>query len=133
VALRVSAPRFPCLLVIDDITICSSVMDVPLLLDHAFDFFAVEPVQRLAEALDNQNGWIEWDVLLGGEMDELMENPGTDPADLIAWSMLQNQQLQTRLSEMENCESTLISFMCWMEDHLVVLEKRLMGPPTRPQ
>nr|GFC26880.1 hypothetical protein [Tanacetum cinerariifolium] len=53
-------------------------MDVPLLLDHAFDFFAVELVLRLAEALDNQNGWIEWDVPLGGEMDEPMENPGFD-------------------------------------------------------
>nr|GEV24846.1 hypothetical protein [Tanacetum cinerariifolium] len=48
-----------------------------------------------------------------------------------AW--LQNQQLQTRLSKMENREGTLISFMCWMEDRLVVLEKRLMGPPTGPQ
>nr|GEU65599.1 putative reverse transcriptase domain-containing protein [Tanacetum cinerariifolium] len=51
-------------------------MDVPLLLDHAFDFFAVEPVPGLAEAPDNQNGWIEWDVPLGGEMDEPMKNPG---------------------------------------------------------
>nr|GEV48689.1 putative reverse transcriptase domain-containing protein [Tanacetum cinerariifolium] len=55
-----------------------SVMDVPLLLDHAFNFFAVEPVPGLAEALDNQNGWIEWDVPLGGEMDEPMENPWFD-------------------------------------------------------
>nr|GFC23085.1 hypothetical protein [Tanacetum cinerariifolium] len=31
-----------------------------------------------------------------------------------AW--LQNHQLQTRLSEMEIHEGTLISFMCWMED-----------------
>nr|GEW72703.1 hypothetical protein [Tanacetum cinerariifolium] len=55
-----------------------SVMDVPLLLDHAFDFFAVVPVPGLAEALDSQNGWIEWDVPLGGEMDEPMKNPGFD-------------------------------------------------------
>nr|GEX14528.1 putative reverse transcriptase domain-containing protein [Tanacetum cinerariifolium] len=53
-------------------------MDVPLLLDHEFDFFAVEPVPRLAEAPDNQNGWIEWYVPLGGKMDEPMENPGFD-------------------------------------------------------
>nr|GEY50156.1 hypothetical protein [Tanacetum cinerariifolium] len=53
-------------------------MDVPLLLDHAFDFFAVELVPGLAEAPDNQNGWIEWDVPLGGEIDEPMENPGFD-------------------------------------------------------
>ncbi|GKA97857.1 hypothetical protein Tco_0825751 [Tanacetum coccineum] len=53
-------------------------MDVPLLLDHAFDFFAAEPVPGLAEAPDNQNGWIEWDVPLVGEMDEPMENPGFD-------------------------------------------------------
>nr|GFB86606.1 hypothetical protein [Tanacetum cinerariifolium]GFB86621.1 hypothetical protein [Tanacetum cinerariifolium] len=50
-------------------------MDVPLLLDHVFDFFAAEPLSGLAEAPDNQNGWIEWDIPLGGEMDELMENP----------------------------------------------------------
>ncbi|GKC76054.1 hypothetical protein Tco_1126828 [Tanacetum coccineum] len=55
-----------------------SVMDVPLLLDHEFDFFAVEPVPGLAEAPDNQNRWIEWDVPLGGEMDEPMEIPGFD-------------------------------------------------------
>nr|GEX10611.1 integrase, catalytic region, zinc finger, CCHC-type, peptidase aspartic, catalytic [Tanacetum cinerariifolium] len=199
-----------------------SVMDVPLLLDHAFDFFVVEPVPGLAEAPDNQNRWIEWDVPLGGEMDELMENPvfdeeeelnefidddqgpstatpvghplttmasgvATQPqviddlcvrmsnleyrhgelvkkmeivsdaeaADSIAireihprvttlegqvhtlqtllhGAWLQNQQLQTRLSEMENHEGTLISFMCWMEDRLVVLEKRLIGPPMDP-
>ncbi|GJV20646.1 hypothetical protein Tco_1369666 [Tanacetum coccineum] len=36
------------------------------------------PVPGLAEAPDNQNGWIEWDVPLGGEMDEPMENPGFD-------------------------------------------------------
>ncbi|GKB39954.1 hypothetical protein Tco_0884896 [Tanacetum coccineum] len=56
----------------------SSVMDVPLLLDHEFDFFAAEPMPGLVEAPDNQNGWIEWDVPLGGEMDESMENPGFD-------------------------------------------------------
>nr|GEU50250.1 putative reverse transcriptase domain-containing protein [Tanacetum cinerariifolium] len=53
-------------------------MDVPLSLDRVFDFFAAEPVPGLAEALDNQNGWIEWDIPLGGEMDEPMENPGFD-------------------------------------------------------
>ncbi|GJR79895.1 hypothetical protein Tco_0150680 [Tanacetum coccineum] len=41
-------------------------------------FFAAEPMPGLAEAPDNQNGWIEWDVPLGGEMDEPMENTGFD-------------------------------------------------------
>nr|GEZ78917.1 hypothetical protein [Tanacetum cinerariifolium] len=199
-------------------------MDVPLLLDHVFDFFAVKPVPGLAEAPDNQNGWIEWDVPLGGEMDESMENLGFDEEEALnefmnddqdvgneeveEWLMasvtppratmtvpsthelggpstatpvghplttmesgvatqpqmeivsdtevvdsiaigeihprvttlegqvqtlqttlhgawLQNQQLQTRLSEMENREGTLISYMSWMEERLVVLEKRL--------
>nr|GEY64421.1 reverse transcriptase domain-containing protein [Tanacetum cinerariifolium] len=45
----------------------------------------------------------------------------------------ENQQLQTRLSEMEKREGTLISYMSWMEDRLVALEKRLMGLPTGPQ
>nr|GEZ43148.1 putative reverse transcriptase domain-containing protein [Tanacetum cinerariifolium] len=200
-------------------------MDVPLLMDHAFDFFAVQPVPGLAEAPDNQNGWIEWDVPLGGKMDELIENPWFDKEEELnefmdddqdeeveEWLMapvmppratvivpstyevggpstatpvgqpittmasgvatqpqviddlyvrmsnleyrhgelvkkmetvqtlqtslhgawLQNQQLQTRLYEMENREGILISFMCWMEDRLVVLEERLMGPPTGP-
>nr|GFB73261.1 hypothetical protein [Tanacetum cinerariifolium] len=53
-------------------------MDVPLSPDHAFDFFAAEPVSGLAEAPNNQNRWIEWDVPLGGEMDEPMENPRFD-------------------------------------------------------
>ncbi|GJX18816.1 hypothetical protein Tco_0221493 [Tanacetum coccineum] len=35
------------------------VIDVPLLLDHEFDFFAAEPVPGLAEAPNNQNRWIE--------------------------------------------------------------------------
>nr|GEV36703.1 putative reverse transcriptase domain-containing protein [Tanacetum cinerariifolium] len=202
-------------------------MDVPLLLDHAFDFFAVGPMPGLVEAPDNQNRWIEWDVPLGGEMDEPIENPGFDEEEefkefmdddqdeeVEEWLMapvtppratvtvpsnyevgviddlcvrmsnleyrheelvkkleivsddkmvdgiaireihtrvttlegkvqtlqtslhgswLQNQQLQTRLSEMENREGTLISFMCWMEDRLVVIEERLMGPPTGPR
>nr|GEW39281.1 hypothetical protein [Tanacetum cinerariifolium] len=187
------------------------VIDVPLLLDHAFDFFAVEPVSGLAEAPDNKNRWIEWDMPLGGEMDEPMENPSyevggpstatpmghplttmasgvaTKPqviddlcvrmsnleyrqkelvkkieividaevADSIAigeihprvttlegqlqtlqtslyGAWFQNQQLPTRLSMMENREGTLISYMSWMEERLVVLEKRLTGPPTRP-
>nr|GEV27157.1 putative reverse transcriptase domain-containing protein [Tanacetum cinerariifolium] len=200
-------------------------MDVPLLLDHAFDFFAVEPEPGLAEAPDNQNGWIEWDVPLGGEMDEPMENPWFDEKEELnefmdddqdeeveEWLMapvtppkatvtvpstyevggpstatpmghplttmasgvatqpqviddlcvrmsnleyrheelvkktekvqtlqtslhgawFQNQQLHTRLSVMENRAGTLISYMSWMDERLVVLEKRLTGPPTGP-
>ncbi|GJZ74808.1 hypothetical protein Tco_0639273 [Tanacetum coccineum] len=45
---------------------------------------------------------------------------------------LQNQQLQTRLAEMESRESTLMSYMLWMEEHLAVLEKKLPGPPPGP-
>nr|GEX96908.1 hypothetical protein [Tanacetum cinerariifolium] len=89
-------------------------MDVPWLLDHAFDFFAVELVSGLAEAPDNQNGWIEWDVSLGGpstaipvghplttmaygvatqpqgdpSLSDYFGGAGTDPADLIAWSLV---------------------------------------------
>nr|GFC28019.1 hypothetical protein [Tanacetum cinerariifolium] len=49
-------------------------MDAPLSPNHSFDFFAIEPVPRLAEAPNNNNGWIEWDVPLGSEMDEPIEN-----------------------------------------------------------
>ncbi|GKC63630.1 hypothetical protein Tco_1096228, partial [Tanacetum coccineum] len=57
------------------------VMDVPLVPDHAYNFFIAEPVSGLVEASDNQNGWIKWDVPLGGKMDEPMEEPGFDEGD----------------------------------------------------
>nr|GEZ19684.1 hypothetical protein [Tanacetum cinerariifolium] len=185
-------------------------------MDHVFDFFAAEPVPGLAEAPDNQNGWIEWDIPLGGEMDESIENPRFDKEEELnefmdddqdeeveEWLMalvtppratviddlcvrmsnleyrneelvkkmeivsdaevvdsitigeihhrvttlegqvqtlqtslhgawFQNQQLQTRLSVMENREGTLISYMSWMKERLVVLEERLTEPPTGP-
>nr|GEY87972.1 reverse transcriptase domain-containing protein [Tanacetum cinerariifolium] len=52
---------------------------------------------------------------------------------LVRGAWLQNQQLHTRLSEMEKREGALILYMCWMEDRLVVMEKWLMGPPTGPR
>nr|GEV64023.1 hypothetical protein [Tanacetum cinerariifolium] len=45
---------------------------------------------------------------------------------------LQNQQLQTRVAEIESREATLTSYMLWMEERLTVLEKRLPGPPLGP-
>nr|GEV98300.1 hypothetical protein [Tanacetum cinerariifolium] len=45
---------------------------------------------------------------------------------------LQNQQLRTKVAEMESREGTMMSYMLWMEEHLTVLEKRLSGPPSRP-
>nr|GEZ39104.1 putative reverse transcriptase domain-containing protein [Tanacetum cinerariifolium] len=46
----------------------------------AFDFFAVEPVPGLVEALDKQNRWIEWDVPLGDEeVEEWLMAPVTPP------------------------------------------------------
>ncbi|GKF62893.1 hypothetical protein Tco_0182947 [Tanacetum coccineum] len=41
---------------------------------------------------------------------------------------LQNQQLRTRVAEMESREGTMMSCMLWMEERLTVLEKRLPGP-----
>ncbi|GJU08691.1 putative reverse transcriptase domain-containing protein [Tanacetum coccineum] len=46
---------------------------------------------------------------------------------------LQNQQLQTRLPDIEKREGTWITYMSWMEKHLAVIEKKLTGPPTGPQ
>ncbi|GJV64070.1 hypothetical protein Tco_1474898 [Tanacetum coccineum] len=46
---------------------------------------------------------------------------------------LQNQQLQTRVAEMESRKGTMMSYMMWMVESLTVLEKRLLGPPPRPQ
>nr|GEW54906.1 hypothetical protein [Tanacetum cinerariifolium] len=46
---------------------------------------------------------------------------------------LQNQQLRTRVAEMESHEGILMSYMMWMEECLTVLEKRLLGPPSGTQ
>nr|GEV96146.1 putative reverse transcriptase domain-containing protein [Tanacetum cinerariifolium] len=46
---------------------------------------------------------------------------------------LQNQQLRTRVAEMESHVGILMSYMLWMEERLTVLEKRLLGPPPGPQ
>ncbi|GKD71493.1 hypothetical protein Tco_1325583 [Tanacetum coccineum] len=46
---------------------------------------------------------------------------------------LQNQQLRTRVAKMESREGTMMSYMLWMEERLIVLEKRLPGPPPGPQ
>nr|GFC85403.1 hypothetical protein [Tanacetum cinerariifolium] len=45
---------------------------------------------------------------------------------------LQNQQLRTIVAEMETHVGILMSYMLWMEEHLTVLEKRLLGPPPGP-
>nr|GEU43731.1 hypothetical protein [Tanacetum cinerariifolium] len=46
---------------------------------------------------------------------------------------LQNQQLRTRVTEMESHVDIFMSYMLWMEDRLTVLEKRLQGSPPGPQ
>nr|GEZ69757.1 hypothetical protein [Tanacetum cinerariifolium] len=46
---------------------------------------------------------------------------------------LQNQQLRTRVAEMESHVGILMSYMLWMEERLTVLEKRLPGPLPGPQ
>nr|GEX09060.1 RNA-directed DNA polymerase, eukaryota [Tanacetum cinerariifolium] len=46
---------------------------------------------------------------------------------------LQNQQLRTRVAEMESHMGIVMPYMLWMEEHLTVLEKRLPGPPPGPQ
>nr|GEV33923.1 hypothetical protein [Tanacetum cinerariifolium] len=46
---------------------------------------------------------------------------------------LQNQQLRTRVTEMESHVGVLMSHMLWMEDRLTVLEKRIPGSPPGPQ
>ncbi|GKA87219.1 hypothetical protein Tco_0808930, partial [Tanacetum coccineum] len=51
----------------------------------------------------------------------------THPSDHMA-----NQQLRTRLAEMESRESTLMSHMLWIEERLAVLEKKLTRPPPGP-
>ncbi|GJW86739.1 putative reverse transcriptase domain-containing protein [Tanacetum coccineum] len=169
-------------------------------------------------APNNNNGWIEWDVPLGGEMDEPMVDPEFDEEEMddddgpstatpvghplaimapgvatqpqviddlctqmdnleyrhgaltrrmeavsdievanstaigeihprvttveeqvqtlqtaLHGAELQNQQLRTRVAEMESREGTMMSYMLWMEERLTVLEKRLPGPSPGPQ
>nr|GFA35727.1 hypothetical protein [Tanacetum cinerariifolium] len=45
---------------------------------------------------------------------------------------LQNQQLRTRVTEMESHVGVLMSHMLWMEERLTILEKRLSGLPPGP-
>nr|GEY74418.1 hypothetical protein [Tanacetum cinerariifolium] len=45
---------------------------------------------------------------------------------------LQNQQLRTRVAEIECREGTMMSYMLWMEERLTILEKRLSGQPSGP-
>nr|GFA47693.1 hypothetical protein [Tanacetum cinerariifolium] len=141
-----------------------------------FDFFAAEPVPGLAEAPDNQNGWIEWDIPLGGKMDESMENPRFEEEEKLNEFMDDDQDeeveewlmapvtppkatviddLCVRMSNLEYRHGELVKKMkividaeaadsiAIRENHprvttlegqerLVVLEKRLMRPPTGP-
>nr|GEW30693.1 hypothetical protein [Tanacetum cinerariifolium] len=46
---------------------------------------------------------------------------------------LQNQQVRTRVAEMESHMGIVMPYMLWMEERLTVLEKRLPGPPPGPQ
>nr|GEY68246.1 hypothetical protein [Tanacetum cinerariifolium] len=46
---------------------------------------------------------------------------------------LQNQQLRTRVVEIESHIGIVMPYMLWMEERLTVLEKRLPGPPPGPQ
>nr|GEX49193.1 hypothetical protein [Tanacetum cinerariifolium] len=46
---------------------------------------------------------------------------------------LQNQQLRTRVAEMESHEGILMSYILWIEERLTVLEKRLPGQPSETQ
>nr|GEZ26349.1 hypothetical protein [Tanacetum cinerariifolium] len=45
---------------------------------------------------------------------------------------LQNQQLRTRVAEMESHMGIVMPYMLWMEERLTVLEKRLPGLPPGP-
>nr|GEX90702.1 hypothetical protein [Tanacetum cinerariifolium] len=44
----------------------------------------------------------------------------------------QNQQLRTRVAELESHMGIVMPYMLWMEERLTVLEKRLPGPPPGP-
>nr|GEW59735.1 hypothetical protein [Tanacetum cinerariifolium] len=57
----------------------------------------------------------------------------THPSGQMAVQGQDNQQLWTRVIEMESHMGVLMSHMLWMEERLTVLEKRLPGPPPGPQ
>nr|GEU38591.1 hypothetical protein [Tanacetum cinerariifolium] len=63
-----------------------------------------------------------------GELVKKMEIVGdAEVADNIAIG-----EIHPRVATLDG-QGTLISYMSWMEECLVVLEKRLTGPPTGPQ
>nr|GEX32647.1 hypothetical protein [Tanacetum cinerariifolium] len=96
-----------------------------------------------------------WGIPLGGEMDDPMVDLEFDEMDDdddvleddVKWLMApvtpsrdtvtvlstyENQQLRTRVAEMESREGAMMSYMLRMEERLTVLEKRLSGLPLRP-
>nr|GFC93103.1 hypothetical protein [Tanacetum cinerariifolium] len=112
---------------------------------------------------NNNNGWIEWDVPLGGELDEPMVDPevneedlGTrlgnleyrhgvltrkmeDASDVEVANNIAIREIHLRVAtvgevnEMESYVGVVMSHMLWMEERLTILEKRLTGPPPGPQ
>ncbi|GKB71721.1 hypothetical protein Tco_0933133 [Tanacetum coccineum] len=48
-------------------------------------------------------------------------------------TMSENQQLWTRLAKSESRESTMSSYIMWMEKRLTTLEERLQGPSLGPK
>nr|GEY26249.1 hypothetical protein [Tanacetum cinerariifolium] len=53
--------------------------------------------------------------------------------DTYSSGQMANQQLLTRVAEMESHVGILMSYMLWMEERLTVLEKRLLGQPSKTQ
>ncbi|GJQ95664.1 hypothetical protein Tco_0006803 [Tanacetum coccineum] len=71
------------------------------------------------------------------EMDNLRERQGALTRTMLKIALHEsrskNQQLQTTVAEMHSREGTLMQFMLWMEERLIVLEKRPPGPPSGAQ
>nr|GEU86841.1 hypothetical protein [Tanacetum cinerariifolium] len=76
-------------------------------------------------------------VAIVGEQVQVMESQAVQVVQTLQTALhgieLQNQQLQTRVAEMESHVGILMSYMLWMEERLTILEKRLPGHPSETQ
>nr|GEY64335.1 hypothetical protein [Tanacetum cinerariifolium] len=86
----------------------------------------VATVREQVQVMESQAGQVGQDVIVRSS--QQVQTLQTAPHE----TELQNQQLRTRVTEMESHVGILMSYMLWMEERLTVLEKRLPGPPLGP-
>ncbi|GKE92245.1 hypothetical protein Tco_1573340 [Tanacetum coccineum] len=83
---------------------------------HAYDFFAPGPLPSYAGNPNNTNGWIEADVPLLGELDEIGEPLGAEVDEPMVDPMI--DELAESIAEVEE---QMVALGMDMEENLAVL------------